>query len=41
VFVQERPLSTCITGLMSSDDDVITAKELSASDEPEANQNIG
>ena len=39
MFVQERPLSTCITGLMSSGVEVMAATELSPMDEPETNQN--
>ena len=34
MFVQARPLSTCITGLMSSGDAGMAETEFSSSDEP-------
>lgn len=40
VFVQGRPLSTWITGLMSSGDVGMADTEFSSSNEPEINQNI-
>ena len=39
MFVQERPLSTCITGLMSSGAEVMAVTEFSPMGEPETNQN--
>lgn len=40
MVVQGRPLSTCITGLMSSGDDGMAETEVSSSDEPGINQNV-
>lgn len=35
MFAQERPLSTCITGLMSSGDEGRPTTEFSVAEEPE------